>query len=52
MWVFQEKLPSLSKKKKKKDSHSRERFRVLQQSRVELLFAGAKQGLSCLPVKA
>lgn len=40
------------KKKKKKDSHSRERFRVLQQSRVELLFAGANQGLSWLPVKA
>lgn len=52
MWVFQEKLPSLSKKKKKKESHSRERFRVLQQLRVELLFVGANQGLSCLPVKA
>lgn len=50
MWVFQEKSPSLSKKKK--DSHSRERFRVLQQSRVELLFVGANQGLSWLPVKA
>lgn len=51
MWVFQEKLPSLSKKKKK-ESHSRERFRVLQQLGVELLFVGANQGLSCLPVKA